>query len=292
MAWIRSRKKQSGGSGHTILNDAGTSLAQEDDLQFKGVYVHDDSTNGKTVVEVTRYMTLDQYRALSDDEKKGVIVITDENPDPYFVEVAGTLVSGETSVSLTDRAINNNSTFEGPYTTVFGVNPTNMVVTTGDVVLQPLVSQESELTVTVTASSTFSNYPAWKAFLNSDADGWVAMDADTDCSLTIEFPTAQQVDKLEWYCPDINRDKTVTKIQCSLDGTTWEDCTLSTNNPCDVEISNSVPAKYWKMCFGGPYSQYAAPMVSKLELISSGLGTLTLTFPVQQSDVGVKVRVS
>ena len=278
--------------GHTILNDNGTSLAQEDNLQFKGVYSHDDSTNEKTIVEVTRLMNRQQYQALSDDEKKGVIVITDENPDPNFVEVVGTLVAGETSVSLSDRAINNNSTFDGPYTTVFGVNPTNMVVTTGDVVLQPLVSQESELIVTVTASSTFSYYPAWKAFSNSDVDGWVAADADTDCSLTIEFPTAQQVDKLEWYCQDPNRDKTVTKIQYSLDGTTWEDCTLSTNDPCDVEISDSVLAKYWKMCFGGPYSQYASPMVSKLELITLGLGTLTLTFPAQQSDVGVKVRVS
>ena len=209
-----------------------------------------------------------------------------------YTEVTGTLTAGQTEITLSDASITANSTFE-PFTNKFGVNPTDMVVTTCDVILQPLVSQESELTVTVTASSTFgTNYPVWKTFLDSDADGWVAMDSDTDCSLTIEFPTAQQVDKLDWHCQDPNRDQTVTKIQYSLDGTTWEDCTLSTNNPCYVEISDSVPAKYWKVCFGGPYSQYKAPMVSKLELISLGLGTLTLTFPVQSENLGVKVRIS
>ena len=68
-----------GGGGHTILNDSGTSLAQEDDLQFKGTYSHDDSTNGKTVVEVTRSMTKAEYNQLTSEEKKGVVLITDEN---------------------------------------------------------------------------------------------------------------------------------------------------------------------------------------------------------------------
>ena len=69
-----------GGSGHTILDDEDTELPQEDNLQFKGVYSYDDDTNGKTVVEVVRYMTRAEYNLLSEDEKKGVIVITDEQP--------------------------------------------------------------------------------------------------------------------------------------------------------------------------------------------------------------------
>lgn len=71
---------QSGGSGgHTILNDSGTELAQEDDLQFKGIYTHDDSVNGKTVAEVYREMTLAQFNQLSASEKLGFIRITDDN---------------------------------------------------------------------------------------------------------------------------------------------------------------------------------------------------------------------
>lgn len=68
-----------GSGGHTILDDSGTSLAQEDDLQFKGTYSEDDSTNGKTVVNITREMTQAQYDLLSANEKKGIIRITDDN---------------------------------------------------------------------------------------------------------------------------------------------------------------------------------------------------------------------
>ena len=37
--------------GHTILDAIGTALAQEDDLQFKGLKVTDDATNKRTIVE-------------------------------------------------------------------------------------------------------------------------------------------------------------------------------------------------------------------------------------------------
>lgn len=100
------------GSGHTILNDGGTVLAQEDDLQFKGVYSHDDSTNGKTIVEVTRSMTLAQYQALSADEKKGVIAVTDDSPEPSYTDIVGTLVAGLTSITLSDSSITTSSTVE------------------------------------------------------------------------------------------------------------------------------------------------------------------------------------
>ena len=71
---------QSGGSGgHTILDDSGTSLAQEDNLQFVGVYSEDDSVNDTTKVNIVREMTQAQYDLLSADEKKGIIRITDKN---------------------------------------------------------------------------------------------------------------------------------------------------------------------------------------------------------------------
>lgn len=71
---------QSGGSGgHTILDDNGTALTQEDNLQFVGVYSEDDSVNDTTKVNIMREMTQAQYDLLSADEKKGIIRITDKN---------------------------------------------------------------------------------------------------------------------------------------------------------------------------------------------------------------------
>lgn len=64
--------------GHTIVNDAGTSLSQEPSLQFKGAYSVDDSGNTKTIVNVVRSMTRAQFDQLSADEKTGFIQITDE----------------------------------------------------------------------------------------------------------------------------------------------------------------------------------------------------------------------
>lgn len=51
-----------------------------------------------------------------------------------YTDVTGTLAAGSTSVTLQNVAITTNSTLDF-YTDTFGVNPTNAVVTTGQVVL-------------------------------------------------------------------------------------------------------------------------------------------------------------
>ena len=140
----------SGGSGHTILDDAGTALSQEDDLQFKGVYVHDDSTNEKTVVEVARSMTLAQYQALSADEKKGVIAVTDDSPAPYFTDVVGTLAAGATSITLSDASITLNSTID-LFTDTYGVNPSAISVAAGSITLT-FTAQQAAVNVKVRVS--------------------------------------------------------------------------------------------------------------------------------------------
>ena len=94
-----------GGAGHTILDDDGTALAQEDDLQFKGVYSVDNSTDGVTEVNVYREMTKAEFDLLSDDEKKGFINVTDEPSmasiiDGVFIDVSNLIYS--TSQSGTD----------------------------------------------------------------------------------------------------------------------------------------------------------------------------------------------
>lgn len=51
-----------------------------------------------------------------------------------YVEVIGTLTAGQTSITLQDSSITTSSTIDY-YTDTFGVNPTNAVVTTGQIVL-------------------------------------------------------------------------------------------------------------------------------------------------------------
>lgn len=78
-----------GGAGHDILNDAGSTLPKEGKLQFVGVYVHDDSINGKTVVENYREMTAAEYAQLTAEQKKGLINILDEQGHPITASATG-----------------------------------------------------------------------------------------------------------------------------------------------------------------------------------------------------------
>lgn len=71
-------------SGHTIQDNSGTDMPQEDNLQFVGAYTEDDTTNGKTKVNIVRPMTKEQYEALTPAQKKGFIHTTDEPDNPIM----------------------------------------------------------------------------------------------------------------------------------------------------------------------------------------------------------------
>ena len=66
-----------GSGGHTIVDAEGVSLEQRTNLQFKGAYSEDNSTDDTTEVNVVREMTKAEFDLLSDDEKVGIINITD-----------------------------------------------------------------------------------------------------------------------------------------------------------------------------------------------------------------------
>jgi hypothetical protein len=51
-----------------------------------------------------------------------------------YTQISGTLVAGNTTVSLSDASITTSSVFDF-YTTIFGVNPTAVSVSTGTIVL-------------------------------------------------------------------------------------------------------------------------------------------------------------
>lgn len=67
-----------------------------------------------------------------------------------FTEVSGTLTTGNTSLTLTDDAIETTSTID-IYTDVFGIQPTNAVVTSGQIVLT-FLAQASDISVKVRVS--------------------------------------------------------------------------------------------------------------------------------------------
>lgn len=69
-------------SGHTIEDNDGAEMPQEDNLQFVGVYTEDDPTNDRTKVNIVRPMTKEQYEALTPAQKKGFIRTTDEPDNP------------------------------------------------------------------------------------------------------------------------------------------------------------------------------------------------------------------
>ena len=66
-----------GSGGHTITDEEGTSFTQRENLQFNGAYIEDNSTDNATEVNVIRSMTKVEFDLLSDDEKQGIINVTD-----------------------------------------------------------------------------------------------------------------------------------------------------------------------------------------------------------------------
>lgn len=73
-----------------------------------------------------------------------------DNSSAAWVDVTGTLLAGNTSVTLSNAAITTSSTLDF-FTDVFGVNPTNVTVSTGSVTLT-FESQASDLGVKVRVS--------------------------------------------------------------------------------------------------------------------------------------------
>lgn len=67
-----------------------------------------------------------------------------------YTELTGTLTAGSTSLTLSDASIETTSTID-IYTTTFGVNPTNVVVTTGSVAMT-FESQGADVGVKVRVS--------------------------------------------------------------------------------------------------------------------------------------------
>lgn len=124
--WENANESGGGGGGHTIEDSEGTDLTQRDTLQFgEGFLAEDDDTNEKTVISPD---------VMQSGDMADVISVLPTIHAGREVFVSGLLVAGETSITLTSPYITTSSIID-PYTSVYGVNPIDIVVTTGQVVL-------------------------------------------------------------------------------------------------------------------------------------------------------------
>lgn len=239
-------------SGHTILDNSGTALPAEPNLQLKGVYTHDDSTNETTVAEVTRVMTSADYNLLSEEEKQGVIVITDENPDPVYTDVIGTLTAGQTTITLGNTAITPTSTTE-----VFTDTP-DVDYNTKELIYTPSVL---EYTVHFTTSSSMIIVTL------KDAEGTqISQDAIKYFTVNGES-NAYVLDGL---------------IKLWYDQPTWKIRTLRICTCDNVDYNIDDIVKSWD------YADSVNFDVAYNELSWA----IRLTYDARQTNLGVKVRVS
>lgn len=97
--------------------------------------------------EIAEDMTFSNLQTAS---KKLVGAINEVNTKASKIDIIGTLTAGQTSITLSDVAITTTSTID-IYTSDFGVQPTNAVVTSGQIVLT-FLAQNSDLSVKVRVS--------------------------------------------------------------------------------------------------------------------------------------------
>lgn len=126
----------------TINNDAVFPYSQEnggDDTSFKAPIT-------QLGAKIAEGLTFSNLTA----QNKTLVGAINEASSGSYTEVSGTLTAGSTSLTLSDASITATSTID-IYTDVFGVQPTNAVVTIGQIVLT-FLAQNSDLSVKVRVS--------------------------------------------------------------------------------------------------------------------------------------------
>ncbi len=136
-----------GASALTDLTDVTiTSVQDNQDLSY-------DSTSSKWINKTKQVsLTMSEYNALPDTKLTDGIsyFITDMNVVDGYTDLIGTLTAGSTSLTISSELLTTDSTID-IYTSAFGVNPTNVVLSTGSVTLT-FESQQSDLSVKVRVS--------------------------------------------------------------------------------------------------------------------------------------------
>ena len=126
----------------TINNDAVFPYSQEnggDDTSFKAPITQ----LGAKIAEGLTFSNLTT-------QSKTLVGAINEAASGSYTEVSETLTAGSTSLTLSDASITTTSTID-IYTDTFGIQPTNAVVTSGQIVLT-FLAQASDLEVKVRVS--------------------------------------------------------------------------------------------------------------------------------------------
>ena len=212
--------------------------------------------------------------------------------EKIYTDVTGTLAAGQTEITLYGD-IQETSSID-VYTDKFGVNPTNIELGAGGYqILQEMVTEESGLSCTPTASASFSSNPPWMAFATEAQNtGWAANGNGNPTWFKVDFGEDVSLKKVEYTAGDINRRQTISGIQYSVDGNTWNECSLSLNIYGEAVLTSKVTARYFRFYWTETYGFSTYPMFTCLKMYDYNPTAIIVTFPVQQENLGVKVRIS
>lgn len=146
--------------------------------------------------------------------------------------------------------------------------------------LQGFVNSESELSVTVTASTNWSGYEPWKAFKSNTA--WIGNGGNPHW-LQIETPGEVTLGgDINFKSFDSNRAKAISRIGYSDDGVNFTEAVLSestmSNNVGHAVLSQNITGRYFRLYFDGDYGSSAYPMVGALELYTASGTTISSTY--------------
>lgn len=253
----------SSGGGHVIENSSGTDMAQEDNLQFIGAYLEDDSTNDRTVVNVVREMTASEYDSLSSEEKEGIIHVTDEYDFDALYMVNGVFIDTDNVIQAETSFTNN----EMSYTAT------------------------EDCAVNINAVSTLNGSAL--VFIDGEMVGryyWANSNGFGVYNNTFLVKKGQTISARAQSVTGENNVYTVYGIQTSDDVNKifpWTELTgtLTAGNTSlvisDSSITTDSVIDYYTDTFGVEPTD-----------ITVATGSVTMTFEAQQSDIGVKVRVS
>ena len=254
------------GGGHVIENSSGTDMAQEDNLQFIGAYLEDDSTNDRTVVNVVREMTASEYDSLSSAEKEGIIHVTDEYDFDALYMINGVFID-------TDNVIVSETTYSGQlsYTAtedcIVFVNVMGTTSGSGYVYINNKTVGRTYFTISGSSAAAIHIYGNY----------YLLKKGQTLTTVTQSFSGID----LQYAVYGIQTSDDVNKIF------PWKELigTLTAGNTSlvisDSSITTNSVIDYYTDTFGVEPTD-----------ITVAAGSVTMTFEAQQSDLGVKVRIS
>lgn len=254
------------GGGHVIENSSGTDMAQEDNLQFIGAYLEDDSTNDRTKVNVVRHTTSALYDAMSSSQKEGIVVVDDEYDFDSLYMISGVFIDTD-NVIVEETAYSGQLSYTATEDCIVFVNVMGTASGSGYVYINNKTVGRTYFTINGVSSGTIHIYGNYYLLKKGQ-------------TLTTATQTFSGIDlQYAVYGLQTSDDDLRHILWTELTGTlTAGQTTLVISDPC---ITADAIIDYYTDAFG----------VEPTNIVVNP-GAITMTFAAQQTDLGVKVRVS